>query len=541
MKKVLKNMIPAFLLSFLTSFMLFIYEPIITYTANVNDFWFDSGLMLPSILLFFTILFCGMFLLYSIIYLFSHLIKKEIIYKVVLAISIVFFVYIYIQGNFLVGHLPSLDGTTIEWSNYTKDGIVSIIVLSIVLLAEIIAIIKLSINKTLKINCYLMCAIFIMLLTSFVSSLTKPDFYKDKTMATATYDNINNVSSNKNYIIFLADAVDSLRFAEITDDENIFKDFTYYQDTLSGYTYTRDSIPFIFSGIWNKNEMEFSEYSTKAYNDSPILNRLKKENYQLNMYEKEIVWNSRKAEEISNLYIYNNNLDNISFFKQLAKYIGFKYLPFQLKKYSRIERADFDLCRIETEKQFYDWFNPEIYKMIKENNLDTIDQKYFQYIHIEGGHVPFDNNEEVETIPEEEGDYDKKMKATAKIIETYIQRLKDAGVYDNSVIIVLADHGYWTSERGNRHNPILYIKGFNEHHDLYTSELPISYEDLSDAFLELLDGKKSDELFSRIDKNRVRVFLDNPPEGEDSMPEFEQHGKAWEKKTIVETGTKYER
>lgn len=540
MKTILKKMIPATIVSFLASFMFFIYEPIITYTANVNDFWFDSKLMLPSTILYFIGLFVFMLFIFSYIYFFSCTIKKEILYKICIAISFVFVVFAYIQGVYLVGNLPTLDGTTIEWDSYTKDKIISIVVFILVLAGEIAGIVKFKINKTIKANCFILLAVFIMLSTSLISSLIKPDFYKEKTIAVSTSENINNISTDKNFIILLADAIDSIEFSKITDDESIFEDFTYYPDTVSGYTFTRDSIPFIFSGVWNKNEMEFSDYSTKAFNESPILNKLKNQDYQLNIYEDEITWYSRKSEDIANMHVYNDEVNKKEFFKQLIKFVGYKYLPFQLKKYAHIETADFDLCQMNYDEESYNWTNPAVYQNTLDNELEKIDQKYFQYIHIEGGHVPFNNNEDVEVIPEEEGTYDQKLKATAKVIDEYINRLKESGAYDNSVIVVLADHGYWANGSG-RQNPMLYIKGINEHHDMNTSDLPISYEDLSNAFVELADGKKSDEIFSQIDKDRVRIFLDNGPGGEYSMPENEQRGKAWDMSTVVETGTRYER
>ena len=47
MKKLLKDMMPVTILAFLASFIVYIYEPIITYSTNVNDFWFDFKLASP--------------------------------------------------------------------------------------------------------------------------------------------------------------------------------------------------------------------------------------------------------------------------------------------------------------------------------------------------------------------------------------------------------------------------------------------------------------------------------------------------------------
>ena len=39
------------LLTLVTLFMLFIYEPIIMYAGNIDDFWFDLYMILPSLFL----------------------------------------------------------------------------------------------------------------------------------------------------------------------------------------------------------------------------------------------------------------------------------------------------------------------------------------------------------------------------------------------------------------------------------------------------------------------------------------------------------
>ena len=541
MKKILKKILPEIIISFLASFMLFIYEPIITYSTNINDFWFDSKLMMP-VIFFYSIM---LFLLFMYINIYMHFalysLKKEKIHKFLLIIAFVILIFSYIEGVYLSTNLPKLDGESIDWGLYKKEKIIEMVTLLGISAAEIIGIIRFKVEKVIKANCFILCAVFIMLCTSLVSVLIKPEFYEEKVMAVATTKNINNISSNKNFLIFLTDAVDSMEFSTVTNDEKIFKDFTYYPDTVSTYIYTRDSIPFIFSGIWNRNEMKFSEYSTKAYNESKLLNRLKKEGYNINIFEYDIVWNDIKAEEASNLNIYKDKLDKITFLREFAKFLLYKYLPYTLKKYSKIETLNFKYSRIDEIKTTFEWFNGTIYKLINDNNkLNKIDQNYFQFIHVEGGHTPFNYDENVNLISEDKGTYDMKLKTTAKVIEAYLNRLKENDAYDNSVIIVMADHGYYAHGNG-RQNPILYIKGIDEHHEMNTSEIPVSYEDLTDTFTALLNGEKSENLFKDIDKSRIRKFLNNKCAKEASMKEYEQRGKAWDGDATVETGVVYNR
>lgn len=545
MKKHLHKLLPAILIAFATSFMLYVYEPIITYSANIDDFWFDFKLMIPNITLYFIILFSVVLLIYSIIYLISLLLKRDKIYKIILIISFIVFTALYIQGVYLVGNLPVLDGTTIDWSSYTTDTIISCVVVFILIIAEIVLIRKTDIKKTVKINTYFTVVILVMISLSVISLFFKPNVFREKVVAVATNRNINNASTDKNFYIVLVDAVDSYEFSTIVENSDkysqTFNDFSYYPDTVSGYTFTRDSIPFIFSALWNKNEMEFRDYSTKAFNESEIFKKLKDKQYNMNFYENEIIWNDRKSSEFSNINIYNNKVNQERFFKELSKYILFKYLPYPLKKYSKIETADFSTSKIDEEENYFEWSNSNAYKNIKENRIEKIGEKYFQFLHIEGGHVPFDYDEDVNIIPTDEGNYQKKLTATLNIIDTFIKRLKENNVYDNSVIVVMADHGYWNSQNNGRQNPILYIKGVNEHHEMITSEIPVSYEDLCDTFIKLLDDKKSTELFQNIDKDRIRRFIDNPAGGEDIMTEYEQRGKAWDRSAIYETGNKFNR
>lgn len=545
MKNNIKKLLPAYILSFVISFMIYIYEPILTYSTNVNDFWFDFKTMLGVILIYFSILFLTLSFFYTAIYLINKFILKKIkLYRYVMILSYVVFIFIYIQGNYLIGSLPTLDGTTINWGSYTTENIVSVCILVVLLIAELIAMRKVKYNKIATVNNFITITIGLMLSASLASALMTPEIFKEKTIVNSTIRNINNASSDKNFFIFLVDAVDSTEFASVVKESeeynSTFEDFTYYPDTVSGYLYTRDSIPFILSGKWNENETDFTDYCKDAYENSEFLNELKEKDYKMNFYEYQMNMSSKSAKDFENIDIYGSEIDKIKLFKHLTKYALFKYLPYQLKPYSRIESVDFDSCKIDKNNELFAWDNDIAYNTIKNNELKIDENKYFQFLHIEGGHVPFNNDENVNIIPEKEGTYRKKLKATLNIIDSFINRLKENNVYDNSVIVVMADHGYWAST--GRQNPILYIKGVDENHkEMITSEIPVSYEDLVGAYIQLLDGEKTDSLFKENAPNRVRRFIENAFEYEDTMTEYEVKGKAWDSSSIYATGKEFKR
>ena len=85
------------------------------------------------------------------------------------------------------------------------------------------------------------------------------------------------------------------------------------------------------------------------------------------------------------------------------------------------------------------------------------------------------------------GSYDDKILSTITFIEKYLNRIKESGQYDNSIIIILADHGNNGYDPIGRQNPILYIKGFDElHSEMIISDKKVSYEDLNNNQYDLI-------------------------------------------------------
>ena len=105
----------------------------------------------------------------------------------------------------------------------------------------------------------------------------------------------------------------------------------------------------------------------------------------------------------------------------------------------------------------------------------------------------------------------------------------------------MSDHGYSEESLLERINPILFIKGIDEKHEMYESDIPVSQEDLNEVYLDLIKGKSSEELLQKVDKERERKFMYYEHTKENHMTEYIQKGKAWDQETIEETGEVYDR
>lgn len=389
--------------------------------------------------------------------------------------------------------------------------------------------------------------IFLLMITVFLFSITVTNANTESNLLKVTNRNYTNFSTDKNFVIFVVDAVDSRKFDKVLKNSQYkdnFKDFTYYPDTLSHYLFTRESIPLIISGTANYNEDDYLIFYNKAFDNSKFLDRLINEDYEINMYEHELNWTTQKA-RVTNNIVFLTNEENRALYiiKCGLNYMGNKYIPFIFNifpslKYMNCNNATEDL----KEEELFSWDNIDNYNYILNYPVTKTDKKQFKFIHTNGVHPPYNTSSELTRVSEKNSSETKEMQASLKLLSSYIDMLKNNGVYDNTVIVITADHGYNNGERMGKQNPILYIKGINEiNTSMNVSNKKVSHLDLADAYQKLLDGYKAKDLFLDIKDNRIRKVIWYVFRKEDHMVEYKLDGHAWETNKLKKTGREFNR
>lgn len=528
--------------------MLFVFEPLLMYSTNQLDFWFDLALMAEPMLMGFAIFFFGSAAVFTAAYLINKAIVKEkepTAYRVIaIAVFFVFFAA-YLQGNLLAGSLPALDGSVIDWTQFGKNDFITLTVWLALIGLAVFLLIKLGVKSTLKYVAGFTVVVFVMLTVSLITELISWNAFARKDSIITTSKDFNSISSDKNFIVILNDAVGSSEFGSVLEEnpeyKKVFEDFTYFPDTLGCYPCTRDTIPLVLSGGLNKNEMEFEEFSSQALNKSPFFSELIDRGYDINLYEPELIWYGSKNFSINNSADYENyRLPFASFFREEMKYVKFKYLPYRFKRYSDIESMDFNGL---VDK--YIWDNRTIYGTAQNTpTLDKKSGKSFKFVHTEGAHIPFKYDKDL-NILEGYGTYEQKIEATITMLNAYIERLKANGTYDNTVIIIMADHGNTDLNSADdmlvRANPMFMVKGIGESHEFTVSDKPLSYLDLMDIYSELLDDKTAEEATADIPDKRERTFMwYRNFRLEHHIEEYVVTDKAWEWRKFKKTGREYD-
>ena len=522
------------------------YSPIMLYLGNTREFRFDFYSILPAVgVMTLTGLLTGW-----LVYFIARRISPKL-YVFLCGLGLAFLVISYIQGSFFSDHLPPLDGRDFDWSLYGPQKLQSLALILCVILIVILLYKKLGRNAFLRLSCMISAVMILIMTVSAVNLGIQKKGFEKKRSASVTQQEIFTMSSEKNVIFFMIDAVDSGLFRELMETEDpeyreYFEDFTYFPNTVGSYTYTSHAVPFILTGQWYENQEEFEVFETRAMNESPLFHTLEEQGYRLGLYEDQLTYEDDGIYRFENVMDDHYRLDSIGEYARQSFFMTwFQYMPYPLKPllshedmFENIQHRD-----LGTRDPFVGnniWF----YQKMKTDDFTFTEQPVFRFIHLEGAHVPFHFDKEVNEISTEDGSYAQNIQASITIVHAYLEKLKQAGIYEDSAIVVLSDHGFTYLDEVDglkgRSNPLLLFKGFGESHAMEISEQPLSHVDLQQMYQRLLAGKSSKEL-SDLSENepRERRFLGFNFEVEELIYEYVQKGYAHDFDAMEATGEVY--
>lgn len=530
------------------SFLYTVYGPLELYFTNQGDFWFDFYTILPWCCL----LFLAGCLAVAVLVMLCCCIHKNAGYAAA-ALLFAVLLYSYIQGTFLVYNMPLMDGTVIQWSDYATDNLISIIVF--IAVAGCVAVACVWQRGLMeKIIRYISLALSALLLITVTTLCITTKGYEDSDYLVATDKNMYQMSTDTNFVILLFDSVDAQKLKEIMEEnpvyQDYFTDFTNFDNALAAYSSTVFSVPFILTGEWYEHQMRFQTFWDKTSKASRLFSMLEEQSYRLAVYDDELKFNKKmhtgRFENMSDgRFTVSSNRELV---KVILKMGAIKQVPFDWKYYC------YDLPTLVKELRSTDdgqehrlvsSYNDDFMYWIDRTPVVYTEDKCFKFIYLEGAHVPYVYAPDASRLEGDTGSYTWSIQACLEIAHKYIEKLKESGSYDNTAIILMADHGY--DEESNaagtdtsRQNPMFMVKGVGERHAYQVSNAPISYEDLQEAYRRLLEGKKSTDCFdAKEGDDRKRRYLFYRNVSAYHMIEYIQTGQARDMATLQPTGNEY--
>ncbi len=316
---------------------------------------------------------------------------------------------------------------------------------------------------------YLSCVIILMQTVGLVSTIVKNSSIIHKTDYDnyLSYDPVMSFSKDENVIVFLIDQLDGdWMDLFLTYYPNIYKTFdgfTYYRNNISSYTFTYPSIVNMLTcKPYNYERRE--SYLHSAWDKDTMIDVLKAEGWDVNLLvDKSTTYytlddlkgrcdNIRQVENMV-------KIDRLAIVKvmgdiSMGKVVPYLFKPLFLEKYKPNFSTLFityeympndymyKLVGTNTDLKFYEYFKKHGFNADNKN-------KKFTFVHFNGVH---DDSYDISAInPEFKEGMTVNRGSTAcgvfAMLSEYFDSMKELGVYDNSTIIVMADHGRPPSEQ----------------------------------------------------------------------------------------------
>lgn len=524
-------------------FMFFLYAPLELYFMNKDEFWYDIWVLAPIMLCVFLaftgICIAGFALLYKCG---GNLFRTAVLFLFVL------FVCSYVQGNYFIKYLPVFDGRAIDWSLYAGVGRTQSAILWCVITGTVVFLYRrLQTERLYKvIQTISVCLLLLFLVTLSALCMTNQGL-ESKNNICVTTDYELSVSTDRNFIILLLDALDGGAFSDIVvgdeELESVFTDFTFYDNTLSAYPFTGYNVPYILSGMWFENRTERDVYFREVATESPFFETLESRGYTLGLYDVDLRIDEKTGGRFENIGTYTKRVSSYTdFIRWQIMLVGMKYAPFDLKRFSFVNPNAFENLRVlEGESEaFRDSNNRDFYDMLTQEELQYRNDKSFKFIHLWGSHPPYEYDKDLNYLPEG-GTLAQSVEACITLSDRYLRKLKEGNVYDNSIIIIMSDHGnseYYEEDNMNQH-PILLIKGVDERHAFQVDHRAVSFAELQAAYSHLLDGGDGRTVFDGMTQMGSRRFLWYDIKDDTRIVEYEQTGQAGDMNTTSLTGREF--
>ncbi len=452
--------------SLFLTFTVCLYAPLSIYASNRGEVWFNLRTIWYVPALFFIVAFC----LCSGV---GLLLKKDVLLRTYLGLIFGAGLSFYIQGNFLCLKLGLMNGNQIDWSLYRTRMMINIAVWVVIVAAAVIICIRFE--KAVKPVMYISALLFLMQAVSLTVILSQAVFDKgsvSEDIPILTEKGLYEVGSEENILVFILDAYDEEYFhyvleeaPEITDE---FDGFVFYDNYTSVYPTTAYSLTGMMSNSIFRNEMTKQEWADLSANERTYFDELTDNGYEISIYTSDIDTIPQRIKEETTNYtkapmkFYNMR----TCFSLLYRLAGCQYFPDIVKPYIWMDGTEVASSGyIESEYRVFENDNEGFKRDLDKAGLTVKDDaKEYKFIHLWGAHEPFFIDEWGEET-DRSWDWHEPSKGCLRIMLDYMQRLKDAGVYDRSTIIITADHGS-NSYPGVLSNPLFMIKKTDEHHPI---------------------------------------------------------------------------
>lgn len=549
----------------LLSFTLCLAGPAQIYFGNPLEFPFSLAEVSAPFLIRFTLSFL---ILAALVFALRGVPGYQRLVSLLLASGVMF----YLQGNFCVWDYGPFNGRPIAWTEHLHRGIVEVVLWAPALSFSFFRP-RVLLRATVRLSFFL---IAVQLLALGVSAVrAKEAEFRQYSIAE---DSKFVFSRSTNVIILTLDAFQSDIFQKIIAEEPAYKrrfpGFHYFRNALAGFPTSYPSVPLILTGRYYDNSTSLQEFIRSSFLSAASLPRiLKEKGFQVELYPDRQCEVYCSEETASNCLRQEASAETIKAgVSALYEAAIFRYSPHFLKQ------VIFDgkplwkgSKRLETSIGNRGTAEDLAFLAGMKSAADAGSEvSTFKYIHLWGLHPPYVINENMdyERLPQDRAGAEVHARGVLTLAGQFLEQLQRLGVYDNSLILIVSDHGLGSAVRlpaempasdvgqgvppdiKGAALPLILVKPVGSKGDLAVVDSPVSLADIPKTVvseLRLDDGFPGISMFTPdLPALRERRFLSYSwrhaffdADYLSPMQEYEVSGHSWLDQSWRATGREF--
>jgi hypothetical protein len=264
------------------------------------------------------------------------------------------------------------------------------------------------------------------------------------------------LSTKRNILLLIFDELQGDVFSDLLARDpklkELFDGFVHFPDTVAGASFTEIAVPFLLTGELYDNSVPRSRFLEQAFTRQGISKLLLEQGFDAELYPWEALANDAIYRHKGIASNFKSHVASPGFRKELREYALlldvalFRQAPHALKRqlYDQGMWGWKELAagkKAEKRRVAYTDNNPALLELVRESRA-RLDVPVFKVYHFAGAHIPLhDYGGDGRPVAYNRANYLQVYSHLLALTAQYLTRLKEIGVYDDTLIFVLGDHG----------------------------------------------------------------------------------------------------
>ncbi|MCZ6577059.1 MAG: hypothetical protein O6950_11550 [Gammaproteobacteria bacterium] len=437
---------------------IFLFVPFTLYVGNLDEFNVSFPTLLslyfrPAIFLIAALGLVGAILTASVF-------RRYLVFLAAISVLLWF------QGSILVWEYGLLDGRGIDWTEGTWRGWLDLGIWIGVILAAVFfhrrlekpiiytAVVTFSLQLTFS------------LFTGIQSAPTLLENSEIKT-SSSTLREMYRFSSHKNVLQIILDGFQSDVFEEIINDDEDGKrlasgleGFVFFKENLGVFPFTHMTVPAFLSGKIYQNHIPRDQFLKETIGGKTILNVAYNAGYEIDLATEGSLMRMYTKGSYTNAYIVPADLHvsapeyELDESAKLLDLALFRLAPHFLKMYVYNDQLWLVQSLLSDSKYMrLEFFAHNAFlRYLKENMSADRSTPVYKLFHLKLSHNPMVANKNCEyagrVLPTVRVTVKTQAKCSLGEVVSLLEKMKELDIYDDALIILMADHGAWVPPAG---------------------------------------------------------------------------------------------